>query len=64
MKSTNLNSQKKTMNLDMKPPKTKTLRRLLKLMLPYKKKVVFACLMCTFSKWSSINKTIYFKISN
>ncbi|OOM78104.1 ABC transporter ATP-binding protein [Clostridium sp. BL-8] len=43
MISTDLNSMKKTMNLEMKPPKkTKTIRRLIKLMLPYKKGMVFA----------------------
>jgi ATP-binding cassette subfamily B protein len=35
---------KKIENLEMKPPKTKTIRRLLKLMLPYKKRVFLACL--------------------
>ena len=30
------------MNSESKPPKIKTLRRLLKLMLPYKKKVILA----------------------
>jgi len=43
MISTNLNSMTKTVNLEMKPPKTKTIRRLLKLMLPYKKRVILAC---------------------
>lgn len=42
MISTDLNSMKKTMNLEMKPHKTKTIRRLIKLMLPYKKKILFA----------------------
>lgn len=43
MISTDLNSMKKTMDLEMKPPKkTKTIRRLIKLMLPYKKGMVFA----------------------
>lgn len=44
MTSTNLNSMKKTVNLEMKPPNTKTIRRLLKLMLPYKKRVFIACI--------------------
>ena len=38
----NLNS-KKTMNSDMKRPKTKTIRRLLKLILPHMKRVILAC---------------------
>ncbi|HEY5525717.1 MAG TPA: ABC transporter transmembrane domain-containing protein, partial [Clostridium sp.] len=42
MTSTNPNSMKKTMTSQMKPPKIKTLRRLLKLMVPYKKKVILA----------------------
>lgn len=42
MTSTSLNSMKKTVNLEMKPPKTKTIRRLLKLMLPYKKGIILA----------------------
>lgn len=42
MISTNLNSIKKTMSLEMKPLKTNTIRRLLKLMLPYKKRIIFA----------------------
>ncbi|MDR3594972.1 ABC transporter ATP-binding protein [Clostridium sp.] len=41
---TNLNSKKKTIISEMKPPKTQSLRRLLKLMLPYKKKVTLACI--------------------
>lgn len=47
MISTNLNSMKKTMNLEMKPLKTKTIRRLLRLMLPYKKGIIlaFACVI-------------------
>ncbi len=42
MRFIKLNSIKKIMNSDMKPPKTKTLRKLLKLMLPYKRKVILA----------------------
>jgi len=42
MKSLNPNSMKKTVNSDMKSPKTKTLRRLLRLMWPYKRKVILA----------------------
>ncbi|EKQ51629.1 MULTISPECIES: ABC transporter ATP-binding protein [unclassified Clostridium] len=45
MTSTSLNSMKKTMNLEMKPPKT--IKRLLKLMLPYKKGIflAFSCVI-------------------
>lgn len=42
MISTDLNSMKKTMNLEMKLHKTKTIRQLIKLMLPYKKRILFA----------------------
>lgn len=42
MISTNPNSTKKIKTSQMKLPKTKTLRRLLKLMSPYKKKVILA----------------------
>lgn len=47
MKSTNLNSMKKTVNLEMKLPKTKTIRRLLKLVIPYKKGIflAFSCVI-------------------
>ncbi|GKX67375.1 ABC transporter ATP-binding protein [Inconstantimicrobium mannanitabidum] len=42
MISTNLNSMRKTMSSETKPPKSQALSRLLKLMLPYKRSVIVA----------------------
>jgi len=44
MISTNLNSTKKTITSEMKLLKTKSIRNLLRLMLPYRRRVILACI--------------------
>ena len=62
MTSTNLNSMKKTKNLEMKPPKTKTIRRLLKLMLPYKNRVILACICVILVNGAQLIKPYILKL--
>jgi len=62
MISTNLNSMNKTIDSDTKLPKTKTLRRLLKLMSPYKKKVVFACICVILVNGAQLMKPYILKL--
>ena len=62
MISTNLNSMNKTIDSDTKLPKTKTLRRLLKLMSPYKKKVIFACICVILVNGAQLMKPYILKL--
>ena len=62
MISTNLNSMKKTMNLETKLHKTKPIRRLLKLMLPYKKRVILACICVILVNVAALIKPYILKL--
>ena len=62
MISTDLNSMNKTIDSDTKLPKTKTLRRLLKLMSPYKKKVIFACICVILVNGAQLMKPYILKL--
>ena len=62
MTSTNLNSIKKTINLEMRPPKTKTIRRLLKLMVPHKKRIMIAFLCVILVNIATLIKPYILKL--
>jgi len=62
MISTNVNSMKETRNLEIKSPKTKTIRRLLKLMWPYKKKVIIAAVCVILVNTAELIKPYILKV--
>ena len=62
MTSTNLNLTTKTVNSEMKPPKTKTLRKLLKLMLPHMKGVILASACVLLVNGAQLIKPYIFKL--